>query len=175
MRCAFSVGVPLFSGKCRSYTSNKQAELACEREIERMRYLFAADRRQIAPRPSVRVNQWSHACNLQYAWACTLTRAQKFSSRRVRLRWMHGRFYKFAGVGFCYGHYRLHANARRNRIIPKFRVAAIHSDHVYLYGVFVDSLMDSRFISMETVLEINPVFSLLSISVLKLKDQTLIA
>lgn len=36
-------------------------------ERDRARYLFAAERRRIAPRLSVGVNQWPCTCNLQYA------------------------------------------------------------------------------------------------------------
>lgn len=85
MKRAFSAGVPLFSGKCcRVYerqTSRVTRELASESERkgekerkkegdmkrDRARYLFAAERRRIAPRLSVGVNQWPCACNLQYA------------------------------------------------------------------------------------------------------------
>lgn len=98
-----------------SYTSGKQAALASDRG-KRTNALFICSRSAANRIASVGRSQ-SMIARVQFAICvcayarCTLTRAQKFSSRRVRLRRMRGRFYKFAGVGFCYGHYRLHANA----------------------------------------------------------------
>lgn len=64
-RCAFSIGVPaIFRQMPFIY---RAANTASGRGPSEARYLFAAERQAESRR--VGVNQWSHTCNLQYAWA----------------------------------------------------------------------------------------------------------